>query len=445
MWRPPSVFQVPSRRGIVCACVAVGLCTTLGAPVWAIAMAALPWLLWQPRPEPEVSLEEPQDLGMEVLQAICTLPRPLGMDRAQLPAPEPEEAAGLSRTRLILDCVSEGVMVLGPRGELLLSNAAARRILGLRTIVGGDRSFLDHLNLQLKKLMAKGLSKVRNGRRDHHQIKAIQAGGKVLDLSFLRLPPSPSHPVECAVVLITDMSQVYASSRATDSFLSCISHELRTPLTHIRAAVEILSQMPPSDPVEHREFLEVIEDQAVMLTDVVDDVLEYSQLEASDEPWEMGAVDLGDVVHTLRREEERRLSQDSLQLSIDLGPSGSAAVIANEARLRQVVGRLLDNAIKFSPPGGVIRIQARPEGSGVRVDVEDSGVGVDPADREAVFEKFRQLNDVLTDKPTGMGLGLATCRRIVERMDGRIWCEESSLGGARFSFVLRAADHPALV
>ncbi|MCK5944796.1 MAG: ATP-binding protein, partial [Planctomycetes bacterium] len=113
-------------------------------------------------------------------------------------------------------------------------------------------------------------------------------------------------------------------------------------------------------------------------------------------------------------------------------------------RFEQVVRNLLDNAIKFSPEDGVVRVSvaARPEGFELRV--EDGGPGVAPSDRDAVFEKFTQLSDQLTDKPSGTGIGLATSRAIVARFGGLIWCEDAEQGGACFVVLLPGRDQPRL-
>ncbi len=108
-------------------------------------------------------------------------------------------------------------------------------------------------------------------------------------------------------------------------------------------------------------------------------------------------------------------------------------------RLTQVVEKLLDNAIKFSPHGGLIRVTLRYADDRVQVWIEDSGEGIDADEREAVFQIFRQIGDGVTDKPAGTGLGLAMSRRILTRMGGVIWCDDSQLGGARIRFTIPGA------
>ena len=109
-----------------------------------------------------------------------------------------------------------------------------------------------------------------------------------------------------------------------------------------------------------------------------------------------------------------------------------------------VIRHLLDNAIKFSPENGHVRISVTARDEGFELRIEDNGPGVAPMDRDAVFEKFNQLPNQLTEKPSGTGIGLATSRAIVARFGGLIWCEDSETGGACFVVLLPGKDQPRL-
>jgi signal transduction histidine kinase len=109
-----------------------------------------------------------------------------------------------------------------------------------------------------------------------------------------------------------------------------------------------------------------------------------------------------------------------------------------------VVTSLLDNAVKFTPEGGSVRLSLCARDEGWELRIEDSGPGVPPDHRSVVFEKFSQLKDHLTEKPAGTGLGLATSRAIVARFGGLIWCEDSPFGGAAFVVLLPGLGQPRL-
>ena len=426
----------------VCFCFGGDL--AIVATVLLLGMAQLAWSAARFRVGERPDTHETRDLGLEVLEAICALPRPTGDDpHAADPETDAETDAETAsgdyaheRTRLILDGMNEGVIVIGGGGNLRLTNSAARRILDLDHARTGWQPFLEYLESDLKECIVRGVTSVRSGLRRYHEVKAIRAGNGVYDLTFLRLPHPPTGGV---AVLITDRSHIHEMSRVADEFLSCISHELRTPLTSICAAIEILQQMHAQADGESGEFMQVIELESKRLTRIVDDVLDFSTLEASDEAWEVQPVHVVDVLHTVRAETHDEIAVRGLVVEIR-AEGKNLVCLAEHRRLRQVVEKLVDNAIKFSPIAGRIRLTARRSQGRIKVVVEDMGDGIDRKDREAVFHRFRQIGDALTEKPAGTGLGLAACRRILSRMHGHIWCDDSPLGGARFSFTLPEAE-----
>ncbi len=264
-------------------------------------------LVWRRewRPEPET----PRDLGLEVLEAICALPLPIALDEHCMTGGHAAE-----RTRMILEHLNHGVLVIGSNGNLLLSNSTARRVLNLRGRVTGWRRFVDAVGGALKPRIARGILKVSSGARWHHQIKAIRAGNGYFDFSFMRLS---NHAQASVAILLTDLSQAQEVGRVAERFLSCISHELRTPLTSIQAAVEILIQMKGQPGCETEDFLAVIETECKRLDRVFDGVLEFSTLEASDAPWDLQVVNALDVVHTVQRQLEPQLAVNGLSIEVE--------------------------------------------------------------------------------------------------------------------------------
>ena len=132
-------------------------------------------------------------------------------------------------------------------------------------------------------------------------------------------------------------------------------------------------------------------------------------------------------------------------ITIDVAADEDApSLFVDRFRLEQVVLNLLDNAIKFTPDRGRVLVAVSDREDGWEMRIEDNGPGVPPDYRNAVFEKFHQLPDQLTEKPQGAGIGLATSRAIVARFGGLIWCEDSSIGGASFVVLLPGEGQPKL-
>ena len=225
-----------------------------------------------------------------------------------------------------------------------------------------------------------------------------------------------------------------------DDFLATVSHELRTPLTSIRSFSEILLDSPDLDPRQRAEFLQIIVRESERLTRLINDFLDLSKIESGKMEWQVGDCALDDIVAEAVAATHGVFAERRVHLSSDLG-TRRACVRCDRDRLVQVMVNLLSNASKFVPEGeGRVHVELRPQGEGYLLQVADNGPGVPQPYREAIFEKFRQVSgSVLRNKPKGTGLGLAICRQIVEHFGGRIWAEDSALGGAAICFTLPAA------
>jgi len=233
-----------------------------------------------------------------------------------------------------------------------------------------------------------------------------------------------------------------------DVFLSSVSHELRTPLTSIRSFSEILLRYDEEDPETRKEFLEVIYNESKRLTRLINDVLDLSKIESGRMAWHDELLSLEEIVQYAIKAQQPLLQQKSLQVNLD--PSaGHPFALADRERIQQVVTNLLDNAIKFSPEGGQVRIrveshrgpsQEEPAGQ-IRVSITDQGIGIEEKDFEVVFDRFAQVSaDNLTDKPKGTGLGLSICKEIVTHYGGRIGLMSQKEGGCTFFFTLPPAE-----
>ena len=231
-----------------------------------------------------------------------------------------------------------------------------------------------------------------------------------------------------------------------DAFLSSVSHELRTPLTSIRSFSEILLRYDEVDAQDRQEFLEIINTEAERLTRLINDLLDLSRIESGRMVWHDDLMSLAEVIRETVRAQHCALQEKSLRLTLDT-PDDLPFIFADRDRVQQVITNLLGNAIKFSFDGGEIRIRterfqgkrSREASEWIRVSVSDRGIGIEEKDRELIFDKFRQgLNDHLTEKPKGTGLGLPICKEIVAYYDGNLWVEGRKGEGSTFFFTLPA-------
>ena len=236
----------------------------------------------------------------------------------------------------------------------------------------------------------------------------------------------------------TARADAEAASRAKDEFLAVLSHELRTPLTAIVGWARMLRTGTMS-PGATRDAIEVIDRNAAVQTQLIEDLLDVSRiisrtLKVELRPVKLAPV-LGAAVDAVRLTADRK----GVDLSLDVA-AGIGLVSADPGRLQQVFWNLLVNAVKFTPTGGSVAVTATVAHDGVRASVADTGGGIDPAVLPHIFDRFRQADSSMTRQHGGLGLGLALVKHLVELHGGRVSAESAGLGqGATFTVTLRHA------
>ncbi len=244
--------------------------------------------------------------------------------------------------------------------------------------------------------------------------------------------------VETAVLnrrLAETAEQLKVLNRMKDEFVSTVSHEFKTPLTTINGFVSLMIDEeagPLAD--QQRKFLKSIQLAARRMTALVGELLDLSKLEAGTS-MELQPVALAELIrgsldrHGAQAADGKRVFDCVLEASLP-------AVRGDERWLSLVVDNLLSNALKFTAPGGRIRVEAQDRGELVVVSVVDDGIGVPEAERELIFERFHRASNSRDGAAPGTGLGLAIAREVVRRHGGKIWCEPAQPRGTRFSFML---------
>jgi signal transduction histidine kinase len=219
---------------------------------------------------------------------------------------------------------------------------------------------------------------------------------------------------------------IRASLRRQREFAADTSHELRTPLAVIRAGIARVRQQPNASVTEVAPLLEAVDEEAVRLGALVDDLLALARTDSGTADLDLQPVDLAEVAATALGALEPLATKRGMRLALDVEP----AVMRGDAdRLRRLVTVLVDNAIRHGREGGNVSVTVRA-GSLV---VEDDGPGIPPADRARVFDRFWRGAGAAAG---GSGLGLSIAGWIVDRHEGRIAVSEGALGGARFSVTL---------
>jgi signal transduction histidine kinase len=258
------------------------------------------------------------------------------------------------------------------------------------------------------------------------------------DVADLALAGELAHRAAIAIDNARLYREVQDASRLKDEFLGIVSHELRTPLNAVLGWTQVLRR-GKADREQAARALDAIDRNARAQAQLVDDLLDTSRLVSGKLRVRLAPTDLRDVIdraiESLGQLAQARRIDLEARIAPDLG-----AIPADASRLQQVIGNVLANALKFTPPGGRVVVSARPAGSCVEIRVTDTGIGISPDFLPYVFDRFRQADSTTTRTHGGLGIGLALARHLVELHGGTIRAEsEGEDRGSTFIVTLPAA------
>jgi two-component system sensor histidine kinase ChvG len=227
---------------------------------------------------------------------------------------------------------------------------------------------------------------------------------------------------------------------ATESFAADVTHELKNPLASLRSAVDSLDKI--DDPALRRQLLDVVRSDVVRLDRLIVDIAEVSRLDAELSRARFEPVDLGSLVESLLDLWRPRAAERQVRLAFARPRVGSAVTLGDEARLARAIDNIVDNAISFSRPGGLVEIGAAQFGGEVTVAVEDEGKGVPEEARESIFRRFHSVRPEADGFGRHSGLGLALAKATVDGHDGRLEVESRHDGRSGARFVLHFPEAP---
>jgi two-component system phosphate regulon sensor histidine kinase PhoR len=332
---------------------------------------------------------------------------------------------------LILQSMREGVLVLDEEGRILLVNPALRATLGIPSETEGRAA----------------LELIRNAELPGILERARAAGGPISGEIETTGPRSRRLLVHAAplpmvngkhqglLAVFVDVTETRRLETLRKDFVANVSHELRTPITAVRSAVDTLRLTIAGDQAASERFVDIIDRNAQRLGALVEDLLDLSRIESKDYRPEAKPVSLravSDQALTLLR---ARIEEKKLDVGNDIEAELPPAR-ADRRALEQVFTNLLDNAVKYCGSGARVRLRAQQTDQKLRVEITDTGPGIEPRHLPRVFERFYRVDSGRSRDMGGTGLGLSIVKHLVETMGGTIGVESTPGRGSTFWFTL---------
>jgi signal transduction histidine kinase len=220
-------------------------------------------------------------------------------------------------------------------------------------------------------------------------------------------------------------------ARQKISFVSNVSHELKTPLTSIRMFAELLLTDRVRSPEKEKHYLQVIVSESRRLTRLLNNVLDFGRLEQGRKTYHLEEVELEKFVTEILESQSLRLKEAKMELKTSF-PDKQVIVNVDRDAMEQVILNLIDNAIKYADTGAELSVSMAAGDQHCEIRVEDKGPGVPEAHQHKIFEKFHRVDNSLTSKQQGSGLGLSIARRLLKDLGGNLVYEPGENGGSRF-------------
>lgn len=353
------------------------------------------------------------------------------------------------RLDAILEQNADGVMILDANLTITVFNKALSRMTGWTALEAIGRSHHEVVqwaelksSMDLPVALANGWP-LRNAAHLYVEGDLIRPDGSLISLGITYAPLiSDSGRMTDIIANVRDLTRFREEQELQKTFISVISHELKTPVSIIKGYASTLRRPEARWPREVQdEYLAVIEEEADSLTELIDRLLDASRLQAGTFRLEWGEVWLPNMAAAVAG----RLGSQSQNHQVVLDfPENFPVIYGDERRLTQVFNNLVSNAIKYSPDGGEVRIFAHVYPDYVTVSVRDEGIGIPQHEEERIFGKFSRLDNALSRKTEGTGLGLFLTKAIIDAHGGSIWFSsnrqeatgDEEMPGTTFTFSL---------
>ena len=338
-----------------------------------------------------------------------------------------------ARQEALLDSMIEGVLVLDESGRVQFANRAFAQMFQTTGSLLGQ-TVIEALRLHEVAKIVERTS--REGRVTRFELELAGEPERWLQINAAAITSAERRQLG-TVIVFHDQTQLKKLEGTREEFVANVSHELRTPLSLIKGYAETLLDGAKDDPEVATKFLQTIDRNARRLDLLIQDLLIISALESGRVSLSFGTVDLRELTERIIADFKSRADARHVRL---VGDMPELAAHADEARLEQVLGNLLENAVKYGREHGCVTVGGRAVSDGwLELFVQDDGPGIPAEALERVFERFYRVDKARSREQGGTGLGLSIVKHIVQGHGGRVWVESEPGKGAKFCFTLPVA------
>ena len=346
----------------------------------------------------------------------------------------------LDRNKLstILDTMADGVVVIkrifylkSGEGLIELMNVSAGKLLRLNPSGSIDKRFIDEItNRNLRNIVKQAMESRNQVQEDIELVNPHRY------LSVIATPINQKDD-EKVILTIHDLTRIHQVDSIRKQFVSNVSHELRSPLASMQAMVETLQNGAMKESDLAHEFLTEIHNEINRMTQIVQELLDLSDIERTENTLELIPIDIIKLMMEIHSSFQSLAKLNHVEL-VTLMPKSLPHVLGEREKLRQIINNLVDNAIKFTDQGGTVTISTDLTEDAVRITIKDTGIGIHKNDQPHIFERFYRVDK--SRKYRGTGLGLSIAKHLVKAHKGQLDVESEKGKGSVFHFSLSKVE-----
>ncbi|OZM57160.1 PAS domain-containing sensor histidine kinase [Lottiidibacillus patelloidae] len=326
----------------------------------------------------------------------------------------------------ILSSMADGVITINKRGGIVITNPPAEQFLRVWSYQQGLNEEEKELPADVRELFTRVVSIEKEQFADIH----IQGRSWVVVMT----PLYNNNTIRGAVAVIRDMTEERRLDKLREDFIANVSHELRTPIAMLQGYSEAIIDDIAQSPDDKKQIAKIIYDESLRMGRLVNELLDLARMESEDVTLQLEEVELNSFIERVTRKFNGMVNEKNIALAFN--KISSEKLTIDQDRIEQVLTNLIDNAIRHTPENGKVEVKVKSVSSGVQFSVSDNGIGIKGEELPYIFERFYKTDKARTRGRSGIGLGLAIAKKIVEAHKGQISVESKIGHGTTFSFYI---------